>query len=106
MTDLLIMGVGVLLLANLGVVFLLWRKNNQPQESAADTQSMLLLQNQLAELSRAMDARLGEGTRSMAESLRMQGDQSQQTIVNIQNQMDAITNHKNQQLVEVVKGVT
>jgi DNA recombination protein RmuC len=106
MTDLLIGGVGIILLINLGVVFLLWRKNNQPQESAADTQSMLLLQNQLAELSRAMDMRLGEGTRSIAESMRLQGDQSQQTIVNIQAQMDAITNRMSQQLVEVVKGVT
>ena len=57
-------------------------------------------------MTRAMDARLGEGTRNMNESLRMQGDQSQQTIVNIQQQMDAITNRMSQQLVEVVKGVT
>jgi DNA recombination protein RmuC len=42
----------------------------------------------------------------MSESLRVQGDQSQQTITNIQAQMDAITNRMSQQLVEVVKGVT
>src|SRR3569623_911298 len=106
MTNLLLIGVGVILLANFGVVFLIWRRNQQEPESAQDTQSMLLLQNQLAEMTRALDARLGEGTRSMSESLRMQGDQSQQTIANIQAQMDAITNRMSQQLVEVVKGVT
>ena len=106
MTNLLLIGVGVILLANFGVVFLIWRRNQQEPESAQDTQSMLLLQNQLAEMTRALDARLGEGTRSMSESLRMQGDQSQQTKANLQTQMDAITNRMSQQLVEVVKGVT
>lgn len=105
MTDILLIALAVLLLVNLAVVFLLWKKNNEPKQEE-DTQGMLLLQNQLAEMARSLDARLGEGARSMNESLLVQSNQSQQTISNIQAQMDAITNRMSQQLVEVVKGVT
>ncbi len=97
----------ILALAILGFLFAVWRKlGDTSQQAPADTGALIILQNQLAEMSRAMDARLGEGTRNMSESLRTQGVQSQQTIANIQQQMDAITNRMSQQLVEVVKGVT
>ncbi len=96
--------VAVLVVGNLGFLFLLWRKGNQAPTQ--DTQGLVFLQNQLQDLSRAMDARLGEGTRTMSEFMTIHSDQSQQTIVNIQQQMDAITNRMSQQLVEVVKGVT
>ncbi len=96
----------VLALAILGFLFAVWRKLSQTQQGPADTGALVILQNQLAEMTRAMDARLGEGARTMHESLRMQGDQSERTITNIQQQMDAITNRMSQQLVEVVKGVT
>jgi len=94
----------VLAAGNLLFLFMLWRKNNQPVEQ--DMRGLVLLQNQLQDLARAMDARLGEGTRTMSEFMSVHSDQSQQTIVNIQQQMDAITNRMSQQLVEVVKGVT
>lgn len=85
-----------LLLANLALLaYLLFRK---PAEKE-DSQGMVMLQSQLQELSRAVDQRLGEG-------MRLQFDQSQKTIGNIQQQMDAITNRVSQQLVEVVRGVS
>ncbi|HUO50551.1 MAG TPA: DNA recombination protein RmuC [Candidatus Paceibacterota bacterium] len=68
-------------------------------ERRDDAQSLILLQNQLQDLSRAVDQRLGEG-------MRMQVDQSQKAIGNIQQQMDAITNRVSQQLMEVIRGVT
>lgn len=99
MTDLLLIGLGVILLANLGLVFVLWKRQSEPQESTQDTQSMLLLQNQLAELSRAMDTRLGEGTNRMSEFMNAQSDASRQLMSTISRQVS-------DQLLEVVKGVT
>jgi DNA recombination protein RmuC len=98
MTDALLIGVAVLLVAVLGMLFLMWRKNNQPKEET-DTQSMLLLQNQLAELTRAMDQKLGEGTNRMSEFMNTQSDQGRMLMSTISKQVS-------DQLVEVVKGVT
>ena len=87
----------VLLAANLALVaYLLLRK---PSAAAQDTNSFVLLQQQMQELARTMDTRLGEG-------MRTQFDQSQKTVSTIQQQMDAITNRVSQQLMEVVKGVS
>jgi DNA recombination protein RmuC len=99
----------ILILLAAGIIvflFFIWRRLSASASGQGDTGALMLLQNQLAEMSRSMEARLGEGTRSMSESLRMQGDQSERTITNIQQQMDAITNRMSQQLVEVVKGVS
>lgn len=94
-----------LLVANLALVaYVLWSR----QQTAApqDTQSLLLIQQQMQELSRGIDAKLGEGTTRMFEGIRLQSDQSQRTIGNIQQQLDSITNRVSQQLMEVVKGVS
>jgi DNA recombination protein RmuC len=96
--DIAIIAVIVLLLANMGLVFFLWRNSQQAQEPQ-DTQSMLLLQNQLAELTRAMDAKLGEGTRNMSEFMSTQSEQGQRLMSTISKQVS-------DQLVEVVRGVT
>ncbi len=96
----------ILVVGNIGFMAAVFMRTKSRANEPQDTGALVILQNQLAEMTRSMDARLGEGTRNMNESLRMQGDQSQQTIVNIQQQMDAITNRIGSQLVEVVKGVT
>lgn len=89
----------VLLLGNVLLVgFLLFRtqKNELPEQ---DTQGMLMLQNQLQDLTHAMDAKLGEGTQRMFNSMKTQFDQSQQLMSTITQQVSA-------QLIEVTKGVT
>lgn len=85
-----------LLVANLGLVayFLLRRQMPQPQ----DSQGMMLLQNQLEALSRAMDTKLGEGTKTMFEGMRAQFGESQRLATDIRDLV-----HK--QLTEVAKGV-
>src|SRR5581483_7700681 len=87
-----------LLLANLGLIayFVLRRQTVEVEE---DTQGLVMLQNQLAELSRSVDAKLGEGTDRMFESMRTQFAQSQSL-------MNSITDQVSRQLVEVTKGVT
>ncbi len=89
----------ILVLGNLGMLFVMWRRDNIPEQAPQDTQGMLLLQNQLAELTRAMDTKLGEGTRNMSEFINTQSDQAQRL-------MSTITKQVSEQLLEVVKGVT
>lgn len=69
------------------------RKNEGP------TESMLLLQSQIQDLSRSLDQKLGEGTARMFEGMRAQSDQSQRL-------MTSITEQVSRQLLEVVKGVS
>jgi len=64
-----------------------------------DNSPFILLQQQMQELARTMDQRMGEG-------MRTQFDHSAKTFNSIQQQMDAITNRVSQQLMEVVKGVS
>ena len=87
----------ILLAVNLALVaYLLLRKPAAPQQ---DSGPMMLLQQQMQEMARTMDTRLGEG-------MRTQLDHSQKTFSSIQQQMDAITNRVSSQLMEVVKGVS
>ncbi len=91
----------VLVAGNMGLVFLLWRKTTAPAqgEDMADTQGFMLLQNQLQELSRAMESKLGEGTNRMFEGMKTQSEQSERLISTISRQVS-------EQLIEVTKGVT
>lgn len=73
------------------VAYVLLRKPATPQES----QSLILLQNQLQDLSRLM----GEGSNRMSENMRTQTSETQRL-------MSDITEKVSRQLIEVVKGVT
>lgn len=85
-----------LLVANLALLaFLFLRKPPKPEEP----QSMLLLQNQMQELARAMDAKLGEGNKTMTHFMSSQTEQGRAL-------MTAITKQVSDQLLEVVKGVS
>ena len=71
-----------LLVANLALLaFLLMRKPPRTQ----DPQSMVLLQNQMQELSRSMEHKLGEGTNRMFESMRTQFGESQRLASDIRD---------------------
>jgi DNA recombination protein RmuC len=97
-TTIAIIAVIVLLLANMGLVFFLFRRGQQA-EAPEDSQGMLMLQNQLAEMRQAMDSRLGEGTKNMSEFMNTQSDQARSLMSTISKQVT-------DQLVEVTKGVT
>jgi len=50
----------------IGFALMFWfLKNQQPQEQKKDDQALLMLQNQMQELRRTLDTKLGESTRSM-----------------------------------------
>jgi DNA recombination protein RmuC len=87
----------VLLIVNVFVVY----KLAQPREvvNNASHESLLLLQQQLQEMSRTMDARLGQTTNRLYESLKDQTARSQELMQSINKEM-------NEQLRSVVKEVT
>ena len=72
----------VLLVTNLALVayFLLLKK--PPQD---DGRSLLLLQNQLQDLTRSMESKLGEGTTRMFESMKTQFGESQRLASDIRD---------------------
>ena len=96
--NLLIILVAVLILLAVGIIFMLYRLQ-KGSGAPQDSQSMVLLQNQLAELTRAMDSKLGEGTKTMSEFMMTQTDQGRTLMATISKQVG-------DQLIEVVKGVT
>lgn len=67
--------------------------------SAPDTNSLLLMQQQLQELTKAVDTKLGESRKEMSESVRHQFSQSQQLLKEISEQM-------NKSLVDVTREQT
>lgn len=82
------------------VAFLVYKTLQQNgNKSDSGAASMLLLQQQLQELSRTMDARLGETSKAMQEGSRMQFRESKELIQEINREV-------NEQLRNVVKGVT
>lgn len=86
----------VLVAGNLATIYLLWKRSQGP---AQDSQSFTLLQNQMENLSRAMESKLGEGTNRMFEGMRTQAEQSERLMTTISKQVG-------DQLLEVVKGVS
>ncbi len=72
----------VLLVANLALLAFLFFRKPVKQE---DDRSLLLLQNQLQDLTRSMENKLGEGTNRMFESMRAQFGESQRLASDIRD---------------------
>ena len=65
------------------VIWLVVRKRGGKE----DGQSNMLIQNQLQELTRVMDSKIGDSTKQMSESVRHQFNQSQQLVQDVNEQM-------------------
>lgn len=85
-----------LLLANLVLLAFLFLRKPAAQQ---DPQSMMLLQNQIQDLSRAMENKLGEGARTMFDSMKAQFGESQRLANDIRDLVS-------KQLTEVAKEQT
>lgn len=71
----------VLVLGNLGLLFLMWRRMSaNAEEKPQDTQGMLLLQNQIQDLTKVIDQKIGEGTKQMFDSVKTQFSESQRLV--------------------------
>ena len=89
----------ILLIVAGSLTMALYMLRRKEHSTGVDNQSLMLLQNQLQELSRVMESKLGEGTDRMFEGMKTQFDQSQRL-------MNDITKQVSDQLIEVTKGVT
>lgn len=87
----------VLLLVVIGALFyMLFGRKEIKQESSKE--GLLLLQQQLQDLTRTLDKRMGSTSEKMYESLEKQSDASRRLINDIRDKVE-------KQLIEVVKGV-
>lgn len=89
----------VLLLAAILAILVYVFFIRKPEEEKKDDGQMLLLQQQLQALSQTLDTRLGQATDKMYDSLKDQSMRSQQLVQEVSREM-------NEQLRNVVKGVT
>jgi DNA recombination protein RmuC len=80
----------------LAMWFVLGRRNAQPTE---DTQSMMLLHQQMSELTKQIDGKLTESRRDMTDAVRTQFSESQKLLREINEQM-------NKSLVDVAREQT
>lgn len=87
----------VLVLGNIATIYLLFQRG-KGESAPQDVQGLMLLQNQLAELTRSMDSKLGEGAKNMTDFMHAQTEHGQRL-------MSTITKQVQDQLLEVVKGV-
>lgn len=99
LVTILLVVLAVLMFGTLAMVYTLWRKLQEQAPIAPATDSLVLLQNQLQDLTRSMDAKLGEGTDRMFAGMKSQSEQVERLMANITRQV-------NEQLLEVNKGIT
>ena len=86
----------VLVVGNVATIYLLWKRS---QGSAPEHQSLVLLQNQLENLSRSLDQKLGEGTNRMFEGMKTQSEQ-------VERLMSSISKQVGEQLTDVAREQT
>ena len=84
-----------IVLGNFVTLFLLWWRGRKEAPGG----ELVLLQNQLENLSRSLEMKLGEGTTRMFEGMRAQSAASERLMSTISKQVG-------EQLLEVVKGVS
>src|SRR3989338_5778905 len=71
----------LLLLVLAAVVYLLWNRSS----SGVDTPGMVLLQQRIQELERTLESKLGEGAKTMFESMKTQFGESQRLASDIRD---------------------
>lgn len=96
METILVVLVVLLLVSN---TFVVWQLLKPRTGKSEHSESFLLMQQQMQELSKTVDSRLGQTTDKMYDSLKDQSSRSQQLVREISQEM-------NEQLRHVIKGVT
>ncbi|MEK7109408.1 MAG: DNA recombination protein RmuC [Patescibacteria group bacterium] len=86
----------VLVAGNIATIYLLYKRGQGAVAPQSD--SLVLMQNQLQDLARAMDQKLGEGTDRMFSGMKTQSEQVERLMSNITRQVG-------EQLLEVNKGM-
>ncbi|MFA5358661.1 MAG: DNA recombination protein RmuC [Patescibacteria group bacterium] len=86
-----ILGIIILaLLLAIGIVAYLYSKKGQITTPPADQNSLLLIQNQLNELTRTIDSKIGESSKMMNQSVITQFSESQKLIKEITQELSQV----------------
>jgi DNA recombination protein RmuC len=86
-----LIGIGALLLIGIAAVIWQLRSNKQaPAPGGVDPQALLLIQSQLADLTKVLDGKLTESTRFMQDSLRVQSTESNKIIRDIVTELTKV----------------
>lgn len=96
--EMFLIGLVLLLLVGNGLVLYFFLQS-RGKNAAHEGQGMLLLQQQLQELTRTMNERMSDSTKTMHDSVKTQFSESQRLIRDINKEV-------NEQLLQVVKGVS
>lgn len=81
--------VGIVIVALLGIItFLLWRRGVAKTDS--ETDGMVLIQNQIQELARTVDSKIGESSRQMNEHAHRQFAESSRLIKEITEEITSV----------------
>lgn len=86
--ELLIILAVVILVINAGLLFFMFKK--KPETEKGDNESMKLLLNQMNELNRTVDKKIGETNRTMTDSMKSQFSQSQKLIREFQQDVNSM----------------
>ena len=86
MSTTLIIVLGVLVAVNAALLWVILIRRREPENG----QGMMLLQNQVQELTKTLEAKVGEGTRVMHESFRSQSTESARLIKEITQEITSV----------------
>lgn len=88
-TTLLVIFVAVLLALNAGILFFILKK--KPEIEKNDNEAMKLLLNQMNELNRTVDKKIGETNRTVGDSMRNQFSESQKLVDKFLKELGTMT---------------
>lgn len=92
--ELTLFAAGIVIIALFALIaWRLWRPPQTPAPAKDDLQSLLLLQNQIAELNRTIETKLGESTRAMSDSTSKtfaQMNESMRVIQTITKELEGV----------------
>src|SRR3989338_3767943 len=73
-----------------GIVFMLFKRGGEKKDGSEGASTILLLQNQLAELRNSVEQKLGDSAKHMQEAVRAQFSESQKVIRDITKQLTEV----------------
>jgi len=94
----LIFGITIVAILIVGFAVVLYFLKSQQKEEKKDDQSLLMLQNQLNEMSRTLDSKIGESSKQMQEHLKYTASETVKIISNVTERLTKL-DETNRQVV-------
>ena len=98
--------VALFFILNAGFVWIIYsqiKKDRKNKDSGADDKSFLMLQNQMNELNKTLDLKIGESSKLMSESVKNQFGESQKLMNDIANNSQKIIKDVTEKITEITE---